>query len=72
MPDAGTEVQNGVYQALSHAFESSQVDVEIISSLSPFGYRSSYSVEDLPSNLIGFYRALKGFDQEEVCRMCWC
>ncbi len=31
---------------------------------------SSFSEEDLPSDLIGFYRAAKGFSREEVAEIC--
>lgn len=77
LANAGADLQNsvslGIFQALSYLFEASQIDVEVISDMIPIlGYRSSFSVEDLPSNLIGFYRAINGLSQEDVCRACWC
>lgn len=77
MTTATEEIRNGVslgiFQDLSNLFESSQLDVEVISGLLPFfGYRSSFSVEDLPSNLIGFYSALHNYSHEDVCDRCHC
>jgi hypothetical protein len=65
----------GIYQELARVFEQVQSDVDYLT----FSLRrSSFSIEDLPSDQIAFYMHLRGFTQNSpelrtaVCRLCWC
>ncbi|MCV0393808.1 MAG: hypothetical protein K5872_12115 [Rhizobiaceae bacterium] len=58
------QVGLGIFLAASHQFESLQ-------SSFPFSLRGSgYSMEDLVSNLIGFYSAFRDVSQDDMRRMC--
>lgn len=63
-PKQKEQVGLGIFLAASHQFETLQ-------STFPFSLRGSgYSMEDLVSNLIGFYSAFRGVSQDEMRRMC--
>ena len=57
------EVALGIFVLQSHVFESLQQWSDEIK-------KSSFSEEDLPSNLIGFYRAAEGYSLPEVYKIC--
>ncbi|MEM7427981.1 MAG: DUF4157 domain-containing protein [Pseudomonadota bacterium] len=56
-----------IFSALSQVFEAHQRWRDAIPSPFP---SSSFAEEDLPSNLIGFYRAARGYSFEEVRTLC--
>jgi outer membrane protein OmpA-like peptidoglycan-associated protein len=60
--DQVLSVALSVFARQSIAFEALQTTTDKIA-------RSSFSEEDLPSNLISFYRAARGFSREEVERI---
>lgn len=71
--DTQNRVALGIFKELSKTFENAQSDVDTISNFLPFiGYRSSYSIEDLPSNLIGFFRVMNGLSSQDICTLCGC
>ncbi|WNG16084.1 hypothetical protein [Cystobacter fuscus] len=60
------EVGLGIFMSASHTFETMQGSF-------PFSIASgssSFSVEDLVSNLIGFYSAFRGVSQDSMRRIC--
>jgi len=60
-----------IFAAQSTAFEHLQGWHDVINDVIPFAPPSSkFSEEDLPSNLIGFYRAARGFSIDEVKSFC--
>lgn len=54
----------GIFQTLSMLFEEAQSDTDFLR-------KTGFSVEDLPSNLIGFYRAAKGYGVPEIRSISW-
>jgi RHS repeat-associated protein len=54
----------GIFKEVSERFEESQ------GGLQNKIMHSSFSEEDLPSNLIGFYKALRGYTNDDVKRWC--
>jgi len=62
-PAQQESVALGIFQTLSKVFERSQSDTDFYS-------KSSFSVEDLPSNLIGFYMAAKGYSKGDIKNFC--
>ena len=65
------EVSLGVFMDLEEMVEDAHLAVEMLTSRVPFGpfTRSGYSIEDLPSNLIGFHVAWmtdEPIDQEQL------
>ncbi|MFS0518431.1 DUF4157 domain-containing protein [Nostoc sp. UIC 10607] len=57
------QVALGIFMFQSYVFESLQSWTDRIK-------KSSFSEEDLPSNLIGFYRAAYGYSQDDVRQIC--
>ena len=52
-----------IFKKLSIVFETQQQWTQLIG-------RSSFSQEDLPSNLVGFYRGARGFSQADINGFC--
>ncbi|MEH2236633.1 eCIS core domain-containing protein [Nostoc sp.] len=52
-----------LFKKLSVVFETQQQWTDLIGS-------SSFAQEDLPSNLIGFYRAVRGYSRADIGRFC--
>jgi outer membrane protein OmpA-like peptidoglycan-associated protein len=61
-PDEELRVALAIFMAVSTAFEETQSATEFIAA-------SSFSEEDLPSNLIGFYRAAHNLTRQDVERI---
>jgi hypothetical protein len=53
----------GIFRVLTRVLETAQSDLD-------FFLQSSFSVEDLPSNLVGFYRDVKGYDKATARTLC--
>jgi outer membrane protein OmpA-like peptidoglycan-associated protein len=62
-PDEELSVALGIFQLVSTAFETAQFSTNVLA-------RSAFSEEDLPSNLIGFYKAARGLKRGDVERIC--
>jgi hypothetical protein len=56
-----------IFAAQATAFENTQAWRDVIPGAPP---SSKFAEEDMPSNLIGFYRAARGFDFNEVRSLC--
>lgn len=52
-----------IFMLQSLGFESMQISTELIG-------KSSFSEEDLPSNIIGFYKAARSFDRLKIENLC--
>ncbi|HEX8394476.1 MAG TPA: DUF4157 domain-containing protein [Longimicrobium sp.] len=57
------EVALSIFKTLSIAFETQQLWTDLIGA-------SSFAQEDLPSNLLAFYMAVRGFGRPDITRMC--
>lgn len=57
------EVALSVFKSQSRAFETQQEWTDLIG-------KSSFAQEDLPSNLIGFYMAARGYGPADIMRIC--
>lgn len=64
------QVGLGIFRVISVGFEEAQGDLGDIGA-GLISHQSSYAIEDLPSNLIGFYRTVAGYSREDVKRICW-
>lgn len=62
-PDEVLAVSLSMFKNLSLIFEIQQGWTDVLSG-------SSFSQEDLPSNLIGFYRAARGYSTQDIKRFC--
>jgi outer membrane protein OmpA-like peptidoglycan-associated protein len=62
-PDEELSVSMGIFVRVSWAFEETQFSTDWI-------VDSSFSEEDLPSNLLGFYRAARGLSRADVEKAC--
>lgn len=62
-PDEELQVALGLFVRTSWAFEESQFATD-------WAVQSSFSEEDLPSNLLGFYRAANGLSNPDVGKIC--
>jgi RHS repeat-associated protein len=60
------EVALAIYNQVSLDFERFQKDTWIYFPANSSGF----SIEDLPSDLIGFYRALRGYTKEQILKFC--
>lgn len=63
-PTQEKRVALGVFQTLSKAFEEAQSDTDFLK-------KTGFAVEDLPSNLVGFYRAAEGYSVPDIKNFCW-
>lgn len=57
------EVALSIFKTLSIAFEAQQIWTDIVG-------KSAFAQEDLPSNLIGFYMAVRGFNRQAIMTSC--
>lgn len=62
-PDEILSVALSIFKELSMVFETQQRWTQLVG-------RSSFAQEDLPSNLIGFYRGARGFSQADINGFC--
>lgn len=55
-----------------YIFRSTSLDFEDLQGTFPFSWMSdsSYSLEDLPSNVVGFYAAYNGKSQDDMRKLC--
>lgn len=57
------EVALSIFRTISMAFEMQQLWTDFVAS-------SSFAQEDLPSNLIAFYMAVRGFSRQDIITFC--
>ncbi len=65
-PLSGNEVNEvalSIFKTISIAFETQQIWTDLLG-------QSSFAQEDLPSNLIAFYMAVRGFSRQDVTSFC--